>query len=86
MGTLLYQLLKKILYSFGFYFVTYVGFTTTLNLLKNHLMNTLQGISVDIFNILMLSGLGTGLGYIFGAIAFKISMTTLSKLSTRPNK
>lgn len=49
-------------------------------------MNTLQGISVDIFNILMLSGLGTGLGYIFGAIAFKISMTTLSKLSTRPNK
>ena len=43
-------------------------------------MNSVNGIPSDVFNLLMMAGLGQAIGIIFGAFAFKAAMASASKL------
>lgn len=85
LGKLFSGFITRILTAFGFAFVSYSGFNFVLSSLKNYVANTTQNLSTDVFNILMISGLGSGLSYIFGAFAFKLSVVMLTKLVSLPS-
>lgn len=80
-GALLKLLIVRIIIATGMTFVTYAGFMIALSKFKSYVIDAMHSMPADIFNLLMIGGFGQGLGYLFGAFAFRISMTTLNKLT-----
>ncbi|EEP68159.1 DUF2523 domain-containing protein [Kingella oralis] len=71
---------SRVLLALGISLITYTGITLSLNTLKNYFMNSVNSIPSDVFNLLMMAGLGQAIGIIFGAFAFKAAMASASKL------
>lgn len=80
-GILLKLLIVRIIIATGLTFVTYGGYILALSKFKAYILDAANSMPADIFNLLMIGGFGQGLGYLFGAFAFRISMTTLNKLT-----
>lgn len=78
---LLSYLITKILLAFGVSFVTYTGYSVGLNTLKGYVSQNFNNMPADVFQILMIAGAGQAIGMLFGAFAFNITMSTVSKLS-----
>lgn len=70
----------KIMLALGLSIVTYGGFNTSLNLIKNFLITTTNSIPADVYNILMMAGFGQAISIIFGAFAFKAALASVGKL------
>lgn len=85
LGKLLSSFISRILTALGLTFVTYTGFNYLLGQLKGSISNLVGQMPSDIFNLLMISGIGSGLGYLFGAFTFKLSMSMMTKLITKPS-
>lgn len=71
----------KIMLALGLSFVTYTGITISLNALKDYVSNTVDSLPIDVFNLLMMAGLGQAIGIIFGAFAFKAALQAATKLT-----
>lgn len=80
-AVLLKLLIVRIIIATGMTFVTYAGYIVALNKFKNYISNAINSMPADIMNLLLIGGVGQGMGYLFGAFAFAISMRTLTKLT-----
>lgn len=78
---LLKLLIVRIILATGMTFVTYAGYLIALNKFKGYVANAVNSMPADILNLLLIGGVGQGLGYLFGAFAFAISMRALNKLT-----
>lgn len=74
-------LVAKLLLALGVSFVTYTGYSVGLNMLKQNIAGSFSNMPSDIFNLLMMAGFGQAVGMIFGAFAFNIAMSTVSKFT-----
>ena len=74
-------LVVRLLIAFGVAAVSYAGYTVAMNTFKDYIVENMQSMPVDILQLLLISGFGQGLGYILGAFAFKIAMTTINKIT-----
>ena len=74
-------LVVRLLIAFGVAAVTYAGYSVAMTTFKDYIVQNMQSMPSDILNLLLISGFGQGLGFIFGAFAFKISMTTINKIT-----
>ena len=74
-------LVVRLLIAFGVAAVTYAGYSVAMTTFKDYIVQNMQSMPVDILNLLLISGFGQGLGYIFGAFAFKVAMTTINKIT-----
>jgi cell division protein FtsX len=74
-------LVVRLLIAFGVASVTYAGYSVAMGTFKDYIVQNMQSMPVDILNLLLIAGFGQGLGYIFGAFAFKIAMTTINKIT-----
>ena len=74
-------LVVRLLIAFGVSAVTYAGYTVAMNTFKDYIIQNMQSMPSDILQLLLIAGFGQGLGYIFGAFAFKIAMTTINKIT-----
>ena len=74
-------LVVRLLSAFGVAAVTYAGYSVAMTTFKDYIVQNMQSMPVDILNLLLISGFGQGLGYIFGAFAFKVAMTTINKIT-----
>ena len=81
LGILLKMLIVRIIIATGMTFVTYAGYLIALNKFKDYTANAINSMPSDILNLLLISGFGQGLGYLFGAFSFYIGMKTLNKLT-----
>lgn len=80
-GILLKLLIVRIIIATGMTFVTYAGYTIALDKFKGYVSNAMSAMPNDIMQLLLMAGVGQGLGYLFGAFSFAISMHALQKLS-----
>lgn len=74
-------LVVRLLIAFGVAAVSYAGYAVAMTTFKDYIVQNMQSMPSDILQLLLISGFGQGLGYIFGAFAFKIAMTTINKIS-----
>lgn len=74
-------LVVRLLIAFGVAAVSYAGYTVAMTTFKDYIVQNMQSMPADILNLLLIAGFGQGLGYIFGAFAFKIAMTTINKIT-----
>ena len=81
LAILLRLLIVRIIIATGMTFVTYAGYLVALDKFKGYIVDAVNPMPADIVNLLLIGGFGQGMGYLFGAFAFKISMTTLNKLT-----
>lgn len=80
---LLSYFIGKIFIALGLTFITYTGYSIGLGQIKQYISNNFSGMPNDLFQLIMISGLGQAIGIIFGAYAFNIAMSTVSKLTFR---
>lgn len=80
-GILLKMLIVRIIIATGLTFVTYVGYILALDEFKSYITDAMMAMPEDIFNLLLIGGFGQGMGYLFGAFTFRISMMALNKLT-----
>lgn len=81
LAILLRLLIVRIIIATGMTFVTYAGYLIALDKFKGYIVDAVNSMPADIVNLLLIGGFGQGMGYLFGAFAFRISMTTLNKLT-----
>lgn len=65
-------LLAKILLSLGFSVVSIVGMQTVIGQFKQSIVTSANSMPVDMLNLVLFSGIGTGIGIIFGACTTKL--------------
>lgn len=82
---LLTFVVAKLLIALGITFITYTGFSVGLNMIKEYVLSNFNSMPSDVFELLMLAGLGQAIGIIFGAFAFNIAMRSITKLSFIPS-
>lgn len=80
-GFLLKLLIVRIIIATGLTFVTYAGYLIALSKFKEYISNAINSLPYDIAQLLLIAGVGQGLGYLFGAFAFAISLHALNKLT-----
>ncbi|MCU4694745.1 DUF2523 domain-containing protein [Neisseria gonorrhoeae] len=61
------MLIVRIILATGLTFVTYAGYLAALEKFKGYTANAINSMPSDILNLLLISGFGQGLGYLFGA-------------------
>lgn len=81
LGILLKMLIVRIIIATGMTFVSYAGYLIALSKFRDYTANAINSMPSDILNLLLISGLGQGLGYLFGAFSFYIGMRVLNKLT-----
>lgn len=80
-GFLLKSLIVRIIIAMGLTLITYTGYQIALSQFKEYTQDAIQSMPADLFNLLMIAGVGQGLGYLFGAFAFTISLKAMTKLT-----
>jgi hypothetical protein len=70
MGTLT----AKVLLALGFQVVTITGVAVAMTTLRTMIITHLGAVPAAGFQILLLAGLGTGLGMLLGAAAFRLAL------------
>lgn len=76
--SLVQPFIAKILLSLGFSVVTITGFDAVIGQIKAQLVGSVNALPVDMLNVFLLAGGGTGLGIILAAIATKVMLWQIS--------
>lgn len=84
LAVLLRMLVVRLIVAFGISVVSFVGYAYALQALRDALMDAFSQMPDAALNLLLIGGFGTGLGYLFGAFTFRITMTSLNKLTFNP--
>lgn len=80
-GILLKLLIIRIILATGLTFVSYIGYGIALSKFKDYIADAMNSMPNDIYQLLLIGGVGQGLNYLFGAFAFAVSMKALNKLT-----
>lgn len=67
-------LTAKVLLALGFQVVTITGVTVALATLRGMILTNLGAMPAAGFQLALLAGLGTGLGIVLGAVAFRLAL------------
>lgn len=78
--TLAGPLARKVLTSLGFGLVSYAAVSTALTAAFNSAKSALNGMSMDVMNLVSLSGVLTGISIIAGAMIARVSLNAIKKL------
>lgn len=71
----------KIMLALGLGFITYKGFETAFDVISSYVSSNFNNIPSDVFNLLMMAGLGQAIGIILGAFMFNAAMSAASKFT-----
>lgn len=74
-------LAKRVLIALGIGTVTYVGLDAAFDAAKNYIIGYYGQMSGDVLQVVSLAGFGAAIGIILGAIAARIALISLSKLT-----
>lgn len=85
-GWVMKFLVIRIIVALGMTIVTYAGYIISLREFKSYVNRAMQSMPSDILNLLLMAGVGEGLGYLFGAFAFAVSIRTINRLTFQPAK
>lgn len=80
-GILLKLLIIRIIIATGLTFVSYIGYGIALSKFKDYITDAMNSMPNDIYQLLLIGGVGQGMNYLFGAFAFAVSMKALNKLT-----
>lgn len=75
------KFVMQLVLSLGMAFVTYVGYQKGLDYLKSITLDAVNSLPAALYQILMIAGVGTGLGYIFGALSFYVTFKATGRLT-----
>ncbi len=81
LAKLLQYFSTKVIAATGITFVTYKGYVVALDKFKSYVADAVNSMPADILNLLLMGGVGQGMGYLFGAFAFSLSMKAISNLT-----
>lgn len=71
-------LLAKILIGLGLQVVTITGVVASITAIKTLFLNSMMAVPAAAFQLALLAGVGEGFGMIFGAIAFRLTLSQIS--------
>ena len=71
----------KTIIAFGVSLVTYVGYTYALNELKAATVDAVNQMPHEALQLFLISGMGQGMGYIFGALSFNSTMKAVNRIA-----
>ncbi|UOP01746.1 DUF2523 family protein [Kingella potus] len=74
--------IKKLILSFGFAAVTYVGFDYFFDILKRYFYEGYYSLPLDLIILLDIGGFKQGIGILFGCINFKVASMILTRLES----
>ncbi|WII93507.1 DUF2523 domain-containing protein [Kingella negevensis] len=80
---LLQNLIIKFLAALGLTAITYTGLDKLISNFKHEITTNITGLSNDLLQFFYISGGGVALNIIFGALTFYITITGLTKLTTK---
>lgn len=76
---------RNVLSSLGIGVISYAGIKTVFDQLVLLAQTHFNSIGSDALAVVQLAGIGEAIGIIVGAITFKLTMTTMSKLGILPS-
>lgn len=71
---------KKVLQGLGIGMVTYVGVDAVFSGIRDYVLASWSGLSLDLVSLLSLGGYGEGIGILLAAMAARVAMLSLSFL------
>lgn len=71
----------RLIVAFGLSIVSYVGYIYFINEIKGYVSNAVQSMPADLYQLFLMSGAGTGLGWVFSALTFRVTMSSLKRLT-----
>ncbi|MBQ9260449.1 MAG: DUF2523 domain-containing protein [Neisseriaceae bacterium] len=74
-------LVIRLIVAFGLSIVSYVGYVYFVNEIKGYVANAVHSMPADIYQLFLMSGAGTGLGWVFSALTFRVTMSSLKRLT-----
>lgn len=78
----LQSVIVKLLIAFGIGIVSYGSLQYVLDQIKDWVNASFSGMPSDLYNLLLMTGVGSALGYIFAAYAFVVSYQLTSNIVT----
>jgi len=76
------SLIAKVLLSLGLSVVTITGVSAAIDVVKNLIISNFNALPSPTYNLFLLAGGGIGIGIVFGAITFSLSMFMLRKATS----
>ena len=80
LSSVLSSVVTRVFLALGIGIISYSGMQFVLDQMKDWILNTFNGLPVDIYYIFLMAGFGVSVGYIFGAYAFVVTYQLSSKL------
>lgn len=75
------NVISRIMTAFGFSFVSYKGFDLGIQQLKNGVSGMIGSLPADVMQLVYLSGIGQGLGYVVGALSFIAAIWAMKRFT-----
>lgn len=75
-------ILAKVLLALGFSVITIVGVEASLNTIKGLFTSSMNGLPVDLLNLLQYLWIGRAFGIIFGACAAKLTLWSIQQATS----
>jgi len=84
--TIVGSLVFRALFALGFGYLTYVGFTNLMDSLKNHVYSLFSSVPVEVAHLMGLANIDIAINIMFGAIAARLLLVGMDKLTGRVSK
>lgn len=79
--TILKILVVRLIIAFGVSIVSYTGYVLFINELKSYVLQSVNSMPADIYQLFLMSGAGTGLGWLFSALTFRVTSSLINRLT-----
>lgn len=80
LSSVLSSIVTRVFIALGIGILSYSGMQFVLDRIKEWILETFNGMPVDLYNLFLMAGFGEAVGYIFGAYAFVVTYQLSSKL------
>jgi len=84
--TLIGSLVFRALFALGFAYLSFVGFTNLIDSLKTHVHSLFSAVPVEVAHIMGLADIDIAINIMFGAIAARLLLVGMDKLTGRVTK
>lgn len=80
LSSVLSSIVTRVFIALGIGILSYSSMQYVLDRIKEWILETFNGMPIDLYNLFLMAGFGEALGYIFGAYAFVVTYQLSSKL------
>ncbi len=74
-------LVVRLIAAFGITIVSYIGYVYFINELKGYVASSVSSMPADLYQLFLMTGAGTGLGWLFSALMFRVTSQMLKRLA-----